>query len=570
MNTFLLRFAQEIYNFFFLFKNDLQDKNLKKILFEWAEITKDKQKKHLKKKQKKILFLTGSIGTNTNALSVESYLSHFFNQKGHDCYSVICGGSLPSCEFNIYGKKHFNFDDLKKGYSKFVREKQCNNCERNSVEIMKAVESKILYLDAYKTEGEENKIWKLVSSVDLEDIRNFIYKEINVGEHAFSSTLRILMKGEIDLKNKYHIKVIKKQLLSSIIMVERFSKLIDEINPNKVVGTHGIYLFHGIATDICNQKGYDIFIYQTPYRKNTLLFCKDETYHKALVKEDVSYFSDLKLDEIQNKLLDTYLESKLSGGKDNVMYHPNPIFDIQKIKDQLKIDESKPVFSLFTNVVWDAQIYHVNNAFKDIFEWLYFTIDYFIDNPNLQLIIRVHPAETKGGYVTNQPIEVDIRNRYKNIPNNIKIISAESNISSYSILSFSKAALIYGTKMALEIAIRGVPIIISGESFCRNKGFSYDVNSKNDYLNFLNDLENFRPNSKEMILNAKKFAYFYFFQKMIDVKGIDIVAANLEKESDYFDIDFLKSSSFANDKNLNIIHEAIMKNKKLHIPAKNL
>ncbi len=53
MNTFLLRFAQEIYNFFFLFKNDLQDKNLKKILFEWAEITKDKQKKHLKKKTKK-------------------------------------------------------------------------------------------------------------------------------------------------------------------------------------------------------------------------------------------------------------------------------------------------------------------------------------------------------------------------------------------------------------------------------------------------------------------------------------------------------------------------------------
>ena len=53
MNTFLLRFAQEIYNFFFLFKNDLQDKNLKKILFEWAEITKDKQKKTFEKKTKK-------------------------------------------------------------------------------------------------------------------------------------------------------------------------------------------------------------------------------------------------------------------------------------------------------------------------------------------------------------------------------------------------------------------------------------------------------------------------------------------------------------------------------------
>jgi hypothetical protein len=51
---------------------------------------------------KRILFVTGN-GLNTTALSLETLLLKSLQVRGHECFALICGKGMPSCEFNAGG-----------------------------------------------------------------------------------------------------------------------------------------------------------------------------------------------------------------------------------------------------------------------------------------------------------------------------------------------------------------------------------------------------------------------------------------------------------------------------------
>ena len=100
------------------------------------------------------------------------------------------------------------------------------------------------------------------------------------------------------------------------------------------------------------------------------------------------------------------------GKNDWIYFHNNPEFDENKFFKKNDIDIEKPIIGLATNVMWDAQIDYPSNFFSNMLDWIFYTIDYFIKNPNLQLIIRVHPAEVN----ETKPASL-IRNDFHNAQN---------------------------------------------------------------------------------------------------------------------------------------------------------
>ena len=75
-------------------------------------------------------------------------------------------------------------------------------------------------------------------------------------------------------------------------------------------------------------------------------------------------------------------------------------------------------------------------------DWVFKSIEYFNDRKNLNLIIRVHPAEIRGLVPSNQKLVEEINKRFRNIPNNIIIIPPESQISTYAVMEKCNAVII--------------------------------------------------------------------------------------------------------------------------------
>jgi hypothetical protein len=278
---------------------------------------------------------------------------------------------------------------------------------------------------------------------------------------------------------------------------------------------HGIYVPQGVIAETARRLGVRVVTWHPAYRRGCFIFNHDETYHHGLMNEPVSSWEGMQWDERHREQIEQYLKSRWVGRNDWVRFQREPEFDIEAIKRETGIDFSRPTVGLLTNVVWDAQLHYKANAFPGMLDWLTKTIAYFERRPDIQLLIRVHPAELTGTLPSRQPAVTEIHRVFPRLPNNVFIIPPESRLSTYVAMSQCNAVLIYGTKTGVELAASGMPVIVAGEAWIRGKGVTIDAKSETDYFGLLDTLPLPARLDEPTRERALKYAYHFFFRRMI-------------------------------------------------------
>src|SRR4029077_8020063 len=81
-----------------------------------------------------------------------------------------------------------------------------------------------------------------------------------------------------------------------------------------------------------------------------------------------------------------------------------------------------------------------------------------------------------------------IKSAYPKLPKNVALIRPGENVSTYQLASASDAAIIYATETGIELAARGIPVIVAGEAWLRGKGIGFDCNDADAYERMLASL----------------------------------------------------------------------------------
>ncbi|MFN2264181.1 MAG: hypothetical protein ACK2UM_07950 [Anaerolineales bacterium] len=178
----------------------------------------------------------------------------------------------------------------------------------------------------------------------------------------------------------------------------------------------------------------------------------------------------------------------------------------------LGLDE-RPVILLATNVIGDSLTLGRQVFSDSMTEWLQRTLEYFASHHDAQLVVRIHPGEL----VTKGPSVGDVVHQTfpKGIPENITLISADAEINTYDLIEIADLGLVYTTTVGMEMAMRGVPVIVIGQTHYREKGFTLDPDSWDAFFelltNFMVDPEQYRLSKHEIGL-AREYAYRFFFE----------------------------------------------------------
>jgi hypothetical protein len=239
-----------------------------------------------------------------------------------------------------------------------------------------------------------------------------------------------------------------------------------------------------------------------------------------MIDEPPSVWKEMLWTSDHEKRLIDYLQSRLTGGNDYITFQRGFEQDGRVISDQLKLDTKRPVIGLLTNVIWDAQLHFRKSAFPSMLDWLFASVEYFISRTDVQWVIRIHPAEVFGSVPSGQRAADEIAKRFGTLPPHIKVVRPEEKVSTYALMALCDSALVYGTKTALELACTGMFVVIAGEAWSRGKGFSLDVSSPEEYRKILESLPIKRRLSDKEITDAKKYAYHFFFRRMISVEAL--------------------------------------------------
>jgi len=178
---------------------------------------------------------------------------------------------------------------------------------------------------------------------------------------------------------------------------------------------------------------------------------------------------------------------------------------------------------VFTNILWDTSMHRTQVAYPSMFDWLRATLTELSQHPDIQVVVRIHPAEVRVKNRESRDRVLDrIRTTFSGLPEHIHVVRPEESLSSYTLIEMSRAVTIYNTTIGMEAALRGVPVALSALAHFRGKGFTIDIESPQDYHDWLAQLPHIPPLTAEQQTLARRYAYLFFFRFMLPFRFVEM------------------------------------------------
>ena len=423
-----------------------------------------------------LLMLSGS----TFHLYIEALLALGLKKKGHQVTFIIDDNTLPIHELKKIGNEE-NWDyQAEKDFvyaSKFL-----DNIGLPFISISNFIKD--------STSLDYDKKYDFILEATL-------LKQYKVG--VISSDLP---------KLKEKTKLIEKAIAITNYIGEKLVRL----NPDNVIMSHGIYSTWGPPFQVLNENNIPTLVHGRGKKRHSQVFNWNKTGDSWDVSEEWEKVKNKDLSQKELEEINAYLDSRISHKDDVFVYNFGKETSKKETIENLGLDADKPIYTLFTNVLWDAASAQREIAFKNPVEWVLKTIQWFNEHSEKQLIVKIHPAEVVIG--TNMPFYDIILERIT--PNdNVRIIKPEEKVNSWSIYDITNLGMVHTTTAGMEMPLVNKPCIIVSKTHYRNKGFTIDVNSKDEYFSLLDTFDkstiDFEKNKKE----ALKYAYLLFIRYQI-------------------------------------------------------
>lgn len=426
------------------------------------------------------IYVLEILSGSTFHLFIEALLALGLKKKGHHITFIIDDNTLPIHELKKIGNEHNWNYQAEKAFiyaSKFL-----NRLKLDFIPISEFINDN----NGLEYDEKYNSI-----------LEASLLKQYKVG--VISDDLPKL-KDKTDL------------LKQSIAITDYIGKKLVLLKPDSVIMSHGIYSTWGPPFQVLNDNNIPTLVHGRGKKRYSQVFNWNKTGDSWDVSEEWQKVKDKDLTVEQLNEINGYLDSRISHKNDVFVYNFGKETSQQETINYLGLDADKPIYTLFTNVLWDAASAQREIAFKNPIEWVIETIKWFNENPEKQLIVKIHPAEVVIG--TNMPFYDIIIGRITP-NNNIRIIKPEEKVNSWSIYDISELGIVHTTTAGMELPLVNKPCIVVSKTHYRSKGFTLDVNSKEEYFqllgNFNSESIDFKKNKNEAI----KYAYLLFIRYQV-------------------------------------------------------
>lgn len=453
--------------------------------------------------------------------TLESLLSVALTMRGARVEVLLCDGALPACQ----ACEVRNVSAIERFARSGPREDLCGPCFEHGRAVYEGLGLPVVRLGTLLAREDLEAASCLARETDLGRVAEASLDGLRVGEHALAGALRFFARG--DLRGEPQGEAVLRRYLEAAALTARAAQRLLRDRPYDVaLFHHGIYVPQGILGEAARAQGVRVVNWNPSYRKGTFIFSHGDSYHHTLLDEPASAWEDLELGDAQEAALSRYLKSRWQGTEDWIWFHREPEEDFSRLARSIGLDPGKPFVGLLTNVIWDAQLHFRARVFPDQMAWIRATVERFLARPDLQLVLRIHPAEIRGTVPSRQRVADELRRLHPSLPPHIIVVPPEHPASTYALLERADAALIYGTKMGVELAAMGKRVIVAGEAWARGKGFTLDAESPEGYGRLLDALPAREAMSVEQVRRARRYAYHFFFRRMIPLDCMEATGAD--------------------------------------------
>lgn len=431
----------------------------------------------------------------------ETMIAHILRQKGFRPHFLVCDNAMEVCD--SYELQH-------------KRGEVCPQCHRDIKWFMELNRLPFTrYSDWIDVESIRNEAKALINdwnwSTDLQDLR---VDGFPLGKLVRISLIRYLRRIRLAQDDEFRLQSLN--FIESGLLTYRVMQKILQKPWAYLFMINGGFFPEAIMIESAKEKGMPFFTYERGLKKDYIMLCKNEKF----IKFDISRLFKQRepLIEDEEKKIREYLEERKFGKKSVVNYWPEVLDDKDEIIKSLSLNLKKKIYVAFPNITWDSAVIDREIYFTSLWEWLQETIEFIRKRSDIQLIIRVHPAEVRLRQKSSERVADLIREKFPDLGENVKLVDADSPISSYSLIEMADKILVFTSTTGLEAAMMGKEVIVSARTHYRGMGFTIDPKDKNQYFQYLEKSPSI--NIREIMEKSRRYAYTLFFDTHIPFESI--------------------------------------------------
>ena len=195
-----------------------------------------------------------------------------------------------------------------------------------------------------------------------------------------------------------------------------------------------------------------------------------------------------------------------------------------------KLSHCKTLTLLGTNVLGDSSTLGKETLFESQRQWLETVLEWFQNNPNHGLLIRVHPEEE-----LNRPLEFmgNVIRPLTSGLKNVVLIDANDAFNTFSIVDNLNLGLVWISHLGVDLAARGVPVISAAHSHYFGLGIALEPDSVDAYSKLLEMALQTDLAESELWKHAAR-KYLYILTTLLSLPGwpaLDCSAVATETDS---------------------------------------
>ncbi len=298
------------------------------------------------------------------------------------------------------------------------------------------------------------------------------------------------------------------------VHARRMLAQIERERPDVVVVPNGSILEFGITYHVAEYLGLPVMTFEFGEQNDRMWLAQNDD----VMRQDTSKLweakKDTPLSEDEWERVRDFFAARQKGDLWETfvrLWQGDSVQAGGDVRLELGLD-SRPVVFLPTNVLGDSLTLGRQLFSDSMTEWLKRTIEFFIKRPDVQFVIKTHPGELIGW----GPAVYDILNdMFPELPEHIHLLPADAKVNAYDLVEIADLGLVFTTTMGMEMAMSGLPVIVTGQTHYREKGFTLDADSWDAFFELLRkvlaDPRACRPTRKQ-VEAAWTYAYRFFFE----------------------------------------------------------
>ncbi len=415
-----------------------------------------------------------SFGAGPGHIIVDCLLAHALQLRGAECQLMVCDlPELPGCDERIV-------DDENVG--------RCAGCISTKTPFLEASGLDWVGLSSFLSDPAAALAMahQAVAECADDELTRFEYEGWKLGEWLGTSVASFLRSDSHGMRREV-IDARRRYLISGTVALLAARSWLDTWQPDILVVISGRHIFWRAAREIAASRGikvvcremfneaFDCHIYSVNSS------CEDPALPKA--------WADARrtpLTASQDRVVDDYLNG-LPAFARQVTTDPMLETRPEAIRAELGVESTRRMVALFTNVAWDLFVAERDRAFDGQLQWIAATIEFMRGHPEMDLVIRAHPAEIVPRFRTRSRIIHQITEECSPLPANVRLIGPESTISSDALRAMASLNLVYCSSVGLEAIVAGQPVVVCGSPYYARKGFTIDVESPEHYQRLLDE-----------------------------------------------------------------------------------